>query len=401
MQSTTASPEISPTSSIRAAISVDVQGQQVSMQHFQAGKKSLHIAKPSQTSVASDILSPRSLSNQLFGITDASSLPLIEKSRLLVKDESPLWMNKETATHCFKCSEGYGIFKKPHHCKLCGKLFHNNCVPTRTISVSGVPEAHRICESCWEGVVSVEDESPTIEDDLDEYSSVKTRDFLASASNKSENLNGLNEFQSTENGPTKLDVSDVVGVTLIKSPSSSINSPIGNTSEIISPRSSVTVSKKLLAFEVPDTSNLPVIDKNSLLIKEESSLWMSKETATHCFKCNEGYGLFKKPHHCKMCGKLFHKECVPSRTLSVSGLAEVHRICDDCWEAIIERNIKMNNIPTEDEVNQEFEIFMEEKCATEEQMKQMRLWDIRTKWDLLTIQTVSFYFVFLNKFLGK
>lgn len=47
------------------------------------------------------------------------------------------------------------------------------------------------------------------------------------------------------------------------------------------------------------------IDRNVLLVKEESPLWMSKETATHCFKCNEGYGMFNKPYHCKVISWIF------------------------------------------------------------------------------------------------
>lgn len=91
-----------------------------------------------------------------------------------------------------------------------------------------------------------------------------------------------------------------------------------------------------------------------------------------------------------MCGKVYHKTCALEKLVLISNQTETHRICDTCWNVIVEKDAKLFNMPDEAEVNAQFEIFLEEQCAKPAQAAIMRNFDSNKKWVLLCSQTVSF-----------
>ena len=62
------------------------------------------------------------------------------------------------------------------------------------------------------------------------------------------------------------------------------------------------------------------------------SLWMPDETSTHCTACRAAFRVFRRKHHCRVCGQIFCSRCSLTRIPGVVlGLTELKcRVCDTC-----------------------------------------------------------------------
>jgi serine/threonine protein kinase len=62
-----------------------------------------------------------------------------------------VWMKDSEVTRCMKCSKGFGLLTRKHHCRNCGKIYCHECSSRSSI----IPESsyttqERVCDGCWE-----------------------------------------------------------------------------------------------------------------------------------------------------------------------------------------------------------------------------------------------------------
>jgi len=62
----------------------------------------------------------------------------------------PPWQRDEDCKNCNKCSAEFGLFKRRHHCRACGKIFCSKCTTknTKIINLGYVEEPVKVCDSC-------------------------------------------------------------------------------------------------------------------------------------------------------------------------------------------------------------------------------------------------------------
>lgn len=87
------------------------------------------------------------------------------------------------------------------------------------------------------------------------------------------------------------------------------------------------VPDPVLEDQVPDPD---VFGENSF------GVWMPDESALECSKCGENFTMFRRRHHCKLCGLVCCAECAPrtssilARALTGSPEPTFKRLCNDC-----------------------------------------------------------------------
>jgi len=60
------------------------------------------------------------------------------------------------------------------------------------------------------------------------------------------------------------------------------------------------------------------------------SSWMKDHESLRCLDCKKEFSLFKRRHHCRMCGKLFCYKCTQFRK-TFPGKDRSSRVCRDCY----------------------------------------------------------------------
>eukprot|EP01098_Paradermamoeba_levis_P015659 TRINITY_DN8071_c0_g2_i1.p1 TRINITY_DN8071_c0_g2~~TRINITY_DN8071_c0_g2_i1.p1 ORF type:complete len:1022 (+),score=240.84 TRINITY_DN8071_c0_g2_i1:1250-4315(+) len=97
----------------------------------------------------------------------------------------------------------------------------------------------------------------------------------------------------------------------------------------------------VLETKVPLVS--PTIQLNSVVWKEGTEpssefdallqQWQHDSEVEHCGKCEAGFSLFTRKHHCRKCGKIFCNDCTKKRVL-LEGQSELSplRVCDFCYQ---------------------------------------------------------------------
>ena len=83
------------------------------------------------------------------------------------KPSPSIWIPSQNVSKCYKCKNEFGMFKRKHHCRVCGRVFCANCAdkwgvipslvnsttpPLRGYSVSSWlsydENQKRMCEKC-------------------------------------------------------------------------------------------------------------------------------------------------------------------------------------------------------------------------------------------------------------
>eukprot|EP01031_Cornospumella_fuschlensis_P032868 gene32868-39747_t len=75
-------------------------------------------------------------------------------------------------------------------------------------------------------------------------------------------------------------------------------------------------------------------ERQSELNKRE---WVDSRRAASCSKCAKRFGLTKRKHHCRECGKVFCSKCSAFQIV-ISGVLK--RACQDCYEESLYRDGK-------------------------------------------------------------
>lgn len=83
--------------------------------------------------------------------------------RVLEDYNAPVWVPDNRAENCIRCSESFGIFRRRHHCRLCGQVVCWEC-SQRTFLIASYEEGEddkpaRACDTCYDNVFP-EGESP-------------------------------------------------------------------------------------------------------------------------------------------------------------------------------------------------------------------------------------------------
>ncbi|KAF9288028.1 hypothetical protein BGZ68_000925 [Mortierella alpina] len=70
--------------------------------------------------------------------------------RVVENYNAPVWLPDHSATSCMLCDEEFGtIFRRKHHCRVCGKVVCHSC-STRTVLIQGThsEKVGRACDQC-------------------------------------------------------------------------------------------------------------------------------------------------------------------------------------------------------------------------------------------------------------
>lgn len=86
--------------------------------------------------------------------------------RVLEDYNAPAWVPDSRADRCMACSETFGLWRRKHHCRLCGRVVCWSC-STRKFVIAGYEEGKedivaRACDACYESTFP---ETPGAEDD--------------------------------------------------------------------------------------------------------------------------------------------------------------------------------------------------------------------------------------------
>lgn len=61
-------------------------------------------------------------------------------------------------------------------------------------------------------------------------------------------------------------------------------------------------------------------------------VWVPDQLVVACSRCNVGFTLFRRRHHCRSCGQIFCADCSRySRTLNIWGYTGPVRVCESCF----------------------------------------------------------------------
>ncbi|KAL8291395.1 hypothetical protein RQP46_002373 [Phenoliferia psychrophenolica] len=89
----------------------------------------------------------------------ASSTPaddVVLECRVIENYSAPVWVPDSKAERCMKCVEPFGVWRRRHHCRLCGSVVCWAC-STKTFVIPSADDAAldrlaRACDSCYETV---------------------------------------------------------------------------------------------------------------------------------------------------------------------------------------------------------------------------------------------------------
>lgn len=108
-------------------------------------------AKPAPPAPVLGLPSSASFAALLGGsATPNASAPL----RLLEEYNAPAWIPDSRADRCMSCSEAFGVWRRKHHCRLCGRVVCWSC-STKKFLIASYEEGKedivaRACDGCYE-----------------------------------------------------------------------------------------------------------------------------------------------------------------------------------------------------------------------------------------------------------
>ena len=82
--------------------------------------------------------------------------PCGDRSKVLVKDLDrlpPPWFPDHVIRACQMCARGFGMFRRKHHCRRCGRCVCSSCAPEKcmkTIPEFGYKDKVRHCVDCFD-----------------------------------------------------------------------------------------------------------------------------------------------------------------------------------------------------------------------------------------------------------
>eukprot|EP00742_Colponemidia_sp_Colp-10_P002957 GILJ01003155.1.p1 GENE.GILJ01003155.1~~GILJ01003155.1.p1 ORF type:complete len:541 (+),score=66.20 GILJ01003155.1:45-1625(+) len=71
--------------------------------------------------------------------------------------------------------------------------------------------------------------------------------------------------------------------------------------------------------------------------------WVPDEDAAACQKCNAGFTLISRRHHCRRCGGVFCNDCCNDR-FTLPGFDKPQRVCDSCFKELNEMVDAVNSL---------------------------------------------------------
>ncbi|KAL7566411.1 hypothetical protein ACA910_000894 [Epithemia clementina (nom. ined.)] len=108
----------------------------------------LHNKDPSETRRKFSLLSP----------------PPVEADSLPQSESRQHWMPDKLCKQCYSCETNFTVFRRRHHCRICGQVFCNQCSAYFVPHKAGATV--RVCQMCYEQVT---ERGGLIEDDSDSH----------------------------------------------------------------------------------------------------------------------------------------------------------------------------------------------------------------------------------------
>lgn len=88
----------------------------------------------------------------MLHITSALKIPQPQAVTSSKEIENPHWTPDNAATACHACKTEFGIMTRRHHCRVCGRVFCDDCTSRRAAAPNyGYTTAVRMCDECATG----------------------------------------------------------------------------------------------------------------------------------------------------------------------------------------------------------------------------------------------------------
>ncbi|TPX43839.1 hypothetical protein SeMB42_g04565 [Synchytrium endobioticum] len=107
-------------------------------------------------------------SNQKTIVTERDAMSK-QKRTLMADYKAPIWIPDDQASSCMQCKEEFSIFRRKHHCRLCGLVVCNPCSSNYVVLPGHEERPARTCDPCFAKVeregkfqVVYAHESPTL-----------------------------------------------------------------------------------------------------------------------------------------------------------------------------------------------------------------------------------------------
>lgn len=123
-----------------------------SIPEFKGPEKVSGVLPRSSSSVSISLYRIDSYSQALSASTSYKSKPL----KVLEEYNAPVWVPDSRADRCACCNEQFGIWRRKHHCRLCGQVVCWSC-SSKTFLIASYEEGEedrpaRSCDVCYESV---------------------------------------------------------------------------------------------------------------------------------------------------------------------------------------------------------------------------------------------------------
>jgi len=240
----------------------------------------------------------------------------------------PVWVPDAAVSECVLCLASFGLFRRKHHCRACGKIFCGACSRHQsTIPELGYFRPTRVCNLCVQRASSRDTPPHSTKKPAFPRSPALTRrqrghphsglrfsqtdgmPFTPSAGGRSSLRSGLEQYGGASDAGVESEQ--------ICTPVSSLSAP---------PRQEYSECRKTIGpYSVVQTGTQIVPTTPRL------RLWLPDAAAGACHECNASFSAHRR-HHCRSCQRVFCHACSscavsPHRLVTTSIKASrIHRV---------------------------------------------------------------------------
>ncbi|WFD07082.1 hypothetical protein MVES1_002438 [Malassezia vespertilionis] len=113
-----------------------------------AAVRSLHTPHQAESILASR---PSSTSSSAFSTTSSETWPaeVLDCPLLPEQYSAPIWIPDSLALHCTRCCDAFTVWRRKHHCRLCGQVFCHACSNMLFRIDAAKPICMRACTACF------------------------------------------------------------------------------------------------------------------------------------------------------------------------------------------------------------------------------------------------------------
>jgi len=255
------------------------------------------------------------------------------------------WMDDSDAVACASCEQEFGPFRRKHHCRNCGNIFCNSCsLKKRILPKLGYSQMQRVCDSCARTIPSSEKEEKEEKEirDAEKEQNRKSKDAKSiwmdnsmaqscvicdspfNAIVRKHHCRCCGIVVCDNCSPTKMPLPHLGYTGKVRVCSRCIY----NAQEEQATKSFISSALEPAGIEAISES----LQQRKFLDFSQNFKWVDDSSVDACMQCTTVFGVLKRKHHCRNCGRIFCDKCT-SKSAFVPRLnsKKKERVCDGCF----------------------------------------------------------------------